>query len=163
MKTTATLSKLMVLLFVFAMELNNISFAQPLELASPTSLYAEHTDSKHGPFHAPETVFLSFKATVEEDHIGFRWTMIPNSDLAFITLEKSKNRRHFVKVLTIDGHEAFEPSKFYSTKDNMHSKKVTYYRLKATDRYGDCSYSSIVILKIRKPRATAGSGLALNQ
>lgn len=139
-----------IVLSVFSIELTNYSNAQPLEFASATSLYAAHTFSKHLRYRAPKTIFLAFEANFEGDHVDLDWAMVPNTHLASITVEKSKNKRKFLEVVTLNAPELLKGAKSYKAADNNPWRKVTYYRLKATDKFGNCSYSSVTNIKLKK-------------
>lgn len=115
-------------------------------------IQSPYTFNEHLYITTPETEFLTFEANFNGDVVSLYWTMNPGPNLSFITVEKSKNQRDFIEVLSIDASGSFNGAISYCEIDNKPWKRITYYRLKATDNFGDCFYSVVATVKVNKKR-----------
>ncbi len=88
---------------------------------------------------------IDLSVTRNNGRVNISWSTIGESQLSSFTIEKSLNASTFVPVSTVSAKNT--SSAFYAYSDE--ATATTYYRIKATDKVGSVSYSSIVVLSAK--------------
>ena len=100
-----------------------------------------------------KSIELSFFDVVpREDHVFISWGTTKETNNAYFTIEKSKDNKHYTKVIDIPGADNSRWYKEYAETDYQPYKGTSYYRIRQTDNAGNIRYypTSGVIFDAKK-------------
>jgi fibronectin-binding autotransporter adhesin len=88
-----------------------------------------------------KTIELSyFDVVPREDHVLISWATKTENNNAYFTIEKSKDGKHFTKVIDIPGAGTCKSFKEYAETDYQPYNNTSYYHIKQTDYNGKIRY-----------------------
>ncbi len=102
----------------------------------------------------PKPIELSyFDVVPKEDHVLITWATYSENNNAYFTIEKSKDGKHYTKIIDVPGAGNSNSYKEYAETDYQPYNGNSYYHIKQTDYNGTIKYfpTSGVIFNSKKP------------
>ena len=86
------------------------------------------------------TVLVTFEVVPKEGHVLLSWITANEANNAYFTIERSKDRKKFHKVIDVPGAGNSNAYKEYVETDYQPYAETSYYRIKQTDYNGISTY-----------------------
>jgi hypothetical protein len=86
------------------------------------------------------TLLISFEVIPKEGHVFLSWITATENNNAYFTIERSKDRRKFHKVIDVPAAGTSTSYKEYVETDYQPYTETSYYRIKQTDFNGVSTY-----------------------
>ncbi|HTA63002.1 MAG TPA: hypothetical protein VK835_11125 [Bacteroidia bacterium] len=116
------------LLFIFFSLLTSISTLQAGNVKAKTAIIEPQ----------------NFSAICNGERIDISWKATTGVGDVCFTIEKSKDGVNFTKVIDVLSTSICSGCRDYAERDYKPYKGVSYYRLKQTDKKGNCNYFAVV-------------------
>jgi len=81
-----------------------------------------------------------FDVAPKEDHVLITWATIYETNNAYFTIEKSKDGKHYSKIIDVPGSGNSKLYKDYAETDYQPYTGNSYYHIKITDYNGNVKY-----------------------